>query len=102
MKVLTKSGSVYDLEVVDVPGKGRLLSAYKAGWPARSAVVAVYPDRIPFLEATETLRREGDRVIGFNKQGTITLRFDPLQVRPGMILANRKGLRSTEIVSVGA
>jgi hypothetical protein len=64
------------------------------------ACVAVYPDRLPFLMATVEVRQEGNMAVGRNAKGVVTLRVVPDQVRKGMILANRRGLRSTEIVSV--
>lgn len=63
-------------------------------------VVAIFPDRLPCLMDTATLVRDGQRVAGFNKKGVRTLLLKPLDVKVGMILANRKGLRSTRIVKV--
>jgi len=64
-------------------------------------VVGIFPDRLPFLEATTALRADGpDKVVGWNSRGKITLRFRPLLLEIGMILANRHGLRSTPIVEI--
>jgi hypothetical protein len=91
---LTESGARYDLEVV----AGRLRVA-KAGRPSWTAV-AVYPDRIPFLEATVRWSKDGEFLCGFNAAGTRTVRLIPGQVRPGMVLWSPKGFRSTCIKQV--
>jgi hypothetical protein len=50
--------------------------------------------------ATKTIEKVRDTIIGKNEKGVITLKVKPLDLKPGMILANRHGLRSTEIVSI--
>jgi hypothetical protein len=69
------------------------------------AVIGVYPDRLPFLLATVDLEDVSSRdrllVQGFNAQGVTTLRFEPLQLRRGMLMANRTGFVSGEIRAIG-
>lgn len=101
MLVKTESGSVYHVRVVH-RGDGTFgLVAYKCG-QVEYPVVGVYPDRLPHVEATVKVihdRRSGTDV-GYNENGKVTCRFYPVQLKVGMILVNRKGLRSTRIVSI--
>jgi hypothetical protein len=80
--------------------KGLALQAQKDGYKP-AIVVGVFPDRLSFLMATDEVRPRGDgKVEGFNRQGTRTLVFDPVQVRKGMVLANRHGFQSTPIAEI--
>ena len=101
MIVRTESGAVYTVETISSQSKGPVLRVQKDGH-TRECVVAVFPDRVPFMMAT--IRTEWDfirgQVTGYNARGTVTLRFVPTQVREGMIFANRRGFRSTRIVSI--
>jgi hypothetical protein len=95
MLIETSSGSIYTA----VPtNKG--LKIKKVGSSVWDIAIAIYPDRLPFLEATVKIVEVDNFHEGFNAKGVKTLRFDPSQVRKGMILANRRGLRSTTIVSI--
>jgi len=95
MIVETSSGSLYTV----VPtSKG--LKIKKLGASVWNMAIAIFPDRLPFLMATVKIVENGGFHEGFNAKGVKTLRFDPCQVRKGMILANRRGLRSTTIVSI--
>jgi len=94
MKIVTKSGSVYDAVIT---AKGLLVQ--KLGGHETMAI-AIYTDRLPFLADTVRIESRGKVHEGFNSRGVRTLRFVVDQVHPGMILANRRGFRSTEIVSV--
>ena len=98
MIITTKSGATYEAEVKQT-SKGPCLFASRNGDKARP-VIAIFPDRLPFLQATASTEWNGHQVIGYNGAGTVTLKFDPAKVLRGMILANRRGLRSTEIVAV--
>jgi len=87
--------------------RARLVSpAPAAGEKSEWAVIGVYPDRLPFLLATTDLEDVSNRdrllVQGFNAQGVTTLRFEPLQLRRGMLMANRTGFVSGEIKALGA
>ena len=99
MLVRTESGSEYRVEVRHGHNNGPVLVVQKDGH-APVVAVAVFPDRLPYLEATVTLEREGDRVVGRNAKGVVTIRVKPLEVRRGMVFANRKGFRSTRIMSI--
>ncbi len=101
MKVKTSSGAVYSVEVVSGHALGPVLRVQKDGHTP-DYVVAIFPDRVPFLTATVSTEWDPVRgqVIGRNDRGTITLRFVPTQIRVGMIFANRRGFRSTRIVSI--
>jgi hypothetical protein len=93
MKVVTESGSVYTLSLND---KGTLM-AEKKGMQA-CPCVAVYPDRVPFVEDTVRVVRQPDgKHAGYNEKGVRTILVVPTQVRVGMVLINRRGFRSTAI-----
>jgi hypothetical protein len=99
MVITTVSGSRYQAEVA-TGEKGPRLLVRKDGWDRPAPAVAIFQDRVPYLEATTNVSWDGRQAIGTNSRGVVTLRLDPVKVCRGMILANRKGLRSTEIVSV--
>ena len=92
MQVITESGAVYEIKYT-----GKALSAVKAGKEV-GLVIAVYPDRVPQLLRTVKVVEDHPFQIGYDSHGRQTCRFIPTQIRKGMILANRKGLRSTPIV----
>jgi hypothetical protein len=94
--VVTKSGAKY---FVSMNEKG-VLCCIKEGWDKPTPCVGIFEDRLPFLMATKTIEKVRDIIIGKNEKGVITLKVKPLDLKPGMILANRHGLRSTEIVSI--
>ena len=94
MRIKTESGSVYEAVPTD---KGLLVS--KPGQSPQVAV-AVRPALLPNVLATVRVERDGPYHCGYNAQGGRILRIIPDQVMPGMILANRRGLRSTPIVEV--
>ena len=95
MQVLTESGSHYYLTVTD---KG-LLCQKDDGWAGVG--VAIYPDRLPFLVASTKVVVHPDGVTeGFNAHGNRTVKLRLEQVRCGMILANRRGFKSTRIIQV--
>lgn len=102
MKVTTKSGSVYILtQSVSKKSGLPVMVAQKVGYTGQDIVLAVYPDRVHFLEATTRFEFiNSNLVVGYNAKGVVTLRFKPFDVRIGMILASKGGLRSTEIVSI--
>jgi hypothetical protein len=93
-KVQTESGSVYDVEFVE---KG--LKVSKDGGPAQMAI-AIHPKLLPNVKATVRVEQQGPYHCGFNEQGNRTLRVIPDQIRTGMILANRRGFKTTRIVKV--
>ena len=93
--ITTQSGATYYAKVTP---KG--LKVCKSGSDSESMAIALYPDRLPHLEATVKVEVDGHRNIGYNEHGTVTLQFVVSQIRKGMILANRRGMRSTKIVKV--
>jgi len=99
MLITTASGAQYFGEVRQTE-RGPCLFVQKDGMASALPVVAVYPDRLPFLMATETVVQEGDRAVGRHANGTVTIRVIPDQVRKGMVLANRRGFLSTTITAV--
>lgn len=96
LTAVTKSGACYVL--TGFTEKGNPMWSRDGAAPV--AMVGLFPDRLPFFEATTKWQRNGDRLEGYNAQGVRTLSFIPDQVRVGMILASPKGNRSTEIVTV--
>lgn len=95
MQVVTESGSHYYLTVTS---KG-LLCQKDDGW--QGVGVAIYPDRLPFLLATDkVVVHENGLTEGFNANGSRTVKLELGQVRRGMVLANRRGFVSTKIVRI--
>lgn len=101
MQIVTASGSVYDVEARPARnGKSVALWAAKAGREPQ-VVIAIYPDRLPAFEASVRWEIQQDgRIAGFNTAGVRTCLLHRLQVKPGMILVNPAGMRSTAIVKI--
>lgn len=101
MIIETRSGAIYQVATHNDARRGPVLFVRKDGqdW---TPVVAIYRDRLPYLMDTVSIEKEacGPCVVGRNAAGRQTFRLIPDQVRPGMILANRRGFRSTEIVKI--
>jgi len=97
MTIVTESGSVYHLTA---NSRGILVADKKGSTMDPQPVIAVYKDRLPMLEDTVRVVREGVYTCGYNARGACTLRLIPTQIRRGMILANRRGLRSTPIAEI--
>ena len=99
--ITTASGAQYSVVVKDT-GNGPCIFVKKAGMSSAVPVVGIFKDRLPFLEATKAVKYDTStqKCVGWNDKGIVTLRFDPLQIKPGMILANRRGFRSTTIVQI--
>jgi hypothetical protein len=93
--ITTESGSEYTAKIEN----GRLL-VRREGQAEWSRAIAVFEDRLPFLEATVRWTREGEFLCGYNDKGNRTVRLVPSQVRKGMVLWSPQGLRSTEIVKI--
>lgn len=102
MKITTKSGSVYRGTVTRHPKLGPLLLVIKAGMEQAVPVIGVFPDRVPFVMATTSTEfdQRSGKVIGRNSAGVITLQFFATKVEVGMVLMNRRGFKSTEVVEV--
>jgi len=102
--VRTRSGDLYLLKAKaseSAPALPVFLWARKVGSPDTVPVIGIFPDRLPFLLSTVTWAAgPGGKLDGFNAKGTRTLRFDPLKLSKGMILANRHGLATEEIVEI--
>ncbi len=98
MVIETKSGSVYEAELRS-NRRGPVLFVRKAAGSKWWPVVAIYADRLPHLMDTVSVEpaAAGPFVVGTNAAGRQTFRLIPDQVRKGMVLANRRGFRSTEI-----
>lgn len=99
--ITTASGAQYSVAVKDT-GNGPCLYVQKKGMDKAIPAVAIFKDRLPFLEATKVVRYHNPtkKCVGWNDKGIVTLRFDPTQVKPGMILVNRHGFRTTRVVQV--
>ena len=100
MVIRTESGAAYQAEI-RTASNGPRLFVRKDGWPEAVPAVGIFPDRLPYLMATLKVVWDGRQAIGLNARGTVTLRVQPTKVLRGMILANRRGLRSTRIVRIG-
>jgi hypothetical protein len=98
--VRTKSGSFYSLTLVDGIFKATKIQESGDTVAEVGNVVAIRPSLLPNLMATKTIKKEGQFHVGFNEKGGQTLRIIPDQIKTGMILANRRGVRSTEIVAI--
>jgi len=107
MLITTKSGSTYDVHPSTHGPNGELpcLEAFRNGvdgknWNAKC--VAVYPDRVePFMDSKSfEFDEQSGKLVGRNAGGTITCQFYADQVRPGMVLVNTKGFKSTVITRV--
>lgn len=99
MVVITESGSRYEIEARSTK-LGMCLFASKNGGESHP-VVGIFEDRLPHLLATVRLAVTPRGVIvGYNARNRETFKFIPTQLKVGMILANRHGLRSTPIVAV--
>jgi hypothetical protein len=94
MNVITQSGSMYHCILEGT----RLVVQKPGGKPSRA--IAVFPDRVPALEATTRWRHEGKVLLGFNAKGSRTCRLVTDQVLEGMIFWSPNGLRSTPIKEV--
>jgi len=97
MVVRTESGARYTL-VYD--HDKHCLVGRREGWPEKLHCVAIRPELLPNLTATKTVDREGQYSCGYNARGTRTLRIIPKLVCKELILANRRGFRSTKIVDI--
>jgi hypothetical protein len=97
--VRTEAGILYRLK----PNQAGILVATRPGNPGEfQKVVAIYPDRYPFLMAAIRQEKTFDGYIeGFNEYGTRVYRLEPTQVCKGMLLANSSGFKSEVITHIG-
>ena len=101
MIVTTTSGAQYAVSPSPKGLEYSIIASNDADRIGQSGMcIAVFDDRIPFVEATAKVTTEGRFCVGYNAKGVRTLRFDPAKVLKGMRLVNRRGLRSTTIVNV--
>ena len=103
MVVTTSSGAKYDVSPSPKGLEYSIIHSDDADRIGQSGMcIAVFDDRIPFVEATAKVTTEGRFCVGYNANGVRTFRFNTSKVLKGMRLVNRKGLRSTTIVKVVA
>lgn len=101
--VRTISGAEYQVTVRQTADGGLVLWARKQDEPTGRPVIAVFPDRVPYVEATASVRAlPNGKVEGLNKDGVRTVLFDPTTILRGMVLVDRRGFRSTAVVAVTA
>ena len=78
MKVITNSNSIYEISTGMTPKGNPCLIALKEGCKEKVYCLAVWPDRLPFMEATKTVNFiENGLIIGYNQKGVITVRIKP-------------------------
>lgn len=103
MKLITKSGSVYEAMFHRTPKGTEALYVRKEGWRAFELCMALFPDRVPFFRsAVKFIRTDEGKVECLNSNGVRTALLIPNTVSKGMVLAGPgpRGFQSTEIVDI--
>jgi len=78
MVVTTSSGAKYDVSPSPKGLEYSIIHSDDADRIGHSGMcIAVFDDRIPFVEATVKLATEGRFCVGYNAKGVRTLRLDP-------------------------
>ena len=95
MHIYTQSGSEY---LVFVGEKALSFRRIRDGFEGHC--VAIFPNREKFLQDTVTVTTKNGVTEGFNAAGIRTAKFELRKIEVGMILANRRGFRSSPITKI--